>query len=127
MNSSASAELMVLMLMCAGCPVACAGASCLLHRCGSSSAVLRLSDESAEIRRETSLQSERTHAAAHRSAAQLTGAGDQNTPDAFIRHTAHTRLDIIKSLFCSPGLHLFDQKYIQTVKYYYNVKQLFSM
>ncbi len=28
------------------------------------------------------------------------------------------------SLFCSPRLYLFDQKYS---KYYYNVKQLFSM
>ncbi len=27
-----------------------------------------------------------------------------------------------RSLFCSPRLHLFDQKYIKKLKYYYNLK-----
>ncbi len=46
---------------------------------------------------------------------------------SFIRHTAHTlpvRI-IIKSLFCSPGLHVFAQKYSKIVKYYYNLSSCF--
>ncbi len=31
------------------------------------------------------------------------------------------------SIFCSPNLHLSDQEYSKIVKYYYNIKQLFSM
>ncbi len=34
---------------------------------------------------------------------------------------------VFESFFCSPRMLLFDLKYSKIVKYYYNLKQLFSM
>ncbi len=32
-----------------------------------------------------------------------------------------------ESLLCSPRMHLLDKKYSNTVKYYYNLKKMFSI